>query len=185
MRRLFVLAIAAASSLACAEEDPPPLYVDVNYQVRCVDCEPRSADDAARDVRAIDGELGFNVECSVTERSGDRLLTFRAAYMDAERPSRNYGISLVQANLEGGDPGGSCIVVVSEGNNTYEGGCTADEPDDGNPCQVELEAEDGIVTGTILCESVPNKNSAMITRHLVDPNSEDPAEFEVHGCRGL
>jgi hypothetical protein len=185
MRRLFVLAIAAASALACTEEDPPPLYVDVDYQVRCIDCEPRAADDAARDIRAIDGELGFSVECSVTERGGDRLLTFRAIYTDAERASRSYGISLVQANVEGGDPGGSCLVVVTEGSNTYEGDCSADEPDEESPCQVELEAEDGIVVGSILCEGVPNKNSSMSTRHVVDPNSEDPAKFEVHGCRNL
>jgi len=185
MRRLFVLAIIAVTALACSEENPPPLYVDVNYQVRCIDCEPRAADDSPRDVRAIDGESGFDVACSITERGGDRLLTFSAIYMDAERPSRSYGLSLVQANLDGGDPGGSCLVVVSEGNNTYEGGCTAEDPDDEDPCQVELEAEDGIVTGTILCAEVPNKNSSMITRHLVDPNTEDPAEFEVHGCRNL
>jgi hypothetical protein len=185
MRRLLAFAAVAACTIACADEDPPPLYVETDYQVRCIDCEPRAADDVVRHVRALDGQDGFRVECTVTEREGDRLLTFSAVYTDPERPNRSYSFGVVQANIDAADPGGSCRVTVSEGNNSYEGDCTADSPNDEEPCELQLELEDEIVIGSVLCENVPNKNTAMITRHLVEPNGDEPAEFEVHGCRGL
>lgn len=185
MRRLIALAFIAASSLACAEEDPPPLFVDLDYQVRCIDCEPRAADDAVRRVMALDGEDGFSVDCNVARREGDRLVTFTAAYTDEERSRNSYSFGVIQANLDASGPGGSCRVVAVEGDNSYEGKCTGGDPSEEEPCRVELEAEDDIVMGSVLCENIPNRNSAMITRHLVAPNSESAARFEVHGCRGL
>ena len=185
MRRLLALAIAATFAVACTEEDPPPLYVDVDYQVRCVECEPIAPDDAVRRVQALDGEEGFTVDCSVARRSGDRLLSFSASFVDPGASRNNFSIGLSQVNLDRADPGGSCSVSVSEGDNSYEGKCTAGDPTSEEPCQVELEAEDGIVMGSVLCEHMPNRNAAMITRHLVAPSSESAARFEVHGCRGL
>lgn len=185
MRRLIVLALAVASSPACTEHDPPPLFVDVDYQVRCIDCQPLAPDDAARSVQALDGEAGFRVECNVARREGDRLVTFTAAHGDEESPRNNYSFGMLQANLDSSNRGSGCRVVVAEGNNTYEGRCTSGDPDSDQPCRVELEVEDGIVLGTVLCEGVPNKNTAMFTRHVVAPNSQSAARFEVHGCRGL
>jgi hypothetical protein len=185
MRRLLILAIAANFSFACADEDPPPLYVDVDYQVRCIECQPIAPDDAVRRVDALDGERGFAVECNVTRREGDRLLTFNAAYTDPDEARNNYSIGLIQVNLDGAGPGNSCRVTVVEGNNSYEGLCTNDDPSSEQPCRVELEAEDGIVMGSVLCENVPNRNQSMLTRHLVAPNSQSAARFEVHGCVDL
>jgi hypothetical protein len=185
MRGSSVLASSAVLALlACAEQDPPPLYVDVDYQVRCIECDPRAPDDAARRVRALDAEAGFTVECRVEESRGDRLLTFSVRYEDKADDSNSYGLSLVQANLDAADPGGSCRVTVFEGSNTYEGHCSA-ELAAGVTCQVELGAEAGIVTGSILCREVENKNAPGYKRHVVAPSSTDPAEFKVHGCVGL
>lgn len=185
MRRLLALAIVAVLPLACSEEDPPPLYVDVDYQIRCIDCMPLAADDEVRRIQALDGEAGFRTECNIARREGDRLITFEAAYTDPDEARNSYSIGIVQANLDASDPGGACRVVTAEGNNTYEGKCTGGDPTGEEPCRVELEAEDGIVMGSVLCEHVPNKNTSMFTRYLVAPNSESPARFEVHGCRGL
>lgn len=185
MRRLLVLAFAAAFSSACTEEDPPPLYLEVDYQVRCFDCQPVAPDDAVRRVQALDAQDGFRVECNVAERSGGRLLSFTAAYTDAEASRNNYSFGVFQANLDEANPGSACRIVVSEGSNTYEGACTASEPSDDEPCRLEVEEADGIVMGSVLCEHVPNRNAATVTRHLVAPNSESAARFEAHGCRGL
>jgi hypothetical protein len=185
MRRLLILAIAATCSFACADEDPPPLYVDVDYQIRCIECQPIAPDDMVRRVDALDGERGFAVDCNVTRREGDRLLTFSAAYTDGQEARNNYAIGLVQVNLDGAGPGSACRVTVTEGNNGYEGLCTNDDPTADLPCRVEIEEEGGIVMGSVLCENVPNKNSSMLTRHLVAPNSQSAARFEIHGCVGL
>ena len=185
MRRSIALALAAASLLACTEQDPPPLFIDVDYQVRCIDCQPLAPDDAIRRVTVLDGESGFRVQCSVFRRGGDRRLSFSARYTDEESANANYSFGLDQANLDSANPGSGCLVVVSEGNNTYEGKCTGGDPDADAPCRVELEEEDGIVMGSVLCEAIPNKNTGMFTRHVVAPNSQSAARFEVHGCRGL
>jgi len=186
MRCLIVLALVAASCLfACVEEDPAPLYMDLDYQVRCIDCEPRTPDDDPHEIEAIDGEGNFTIDCNATRRGGDRLVSFSALYRDPEREDDNFSISVVQANLDSGDPGGSCRLGVTEGDNRYEGKCTAGDPTTEEPCQIELEEEDGIVSGSLLCDNVPNLSSTLITRYVVEPGSSDPVEFEVHGCSGL
>jgi hypothetical protein len=183
--RLLVLALALVPCvLACTSEDPAPLFVDTDYQVRCVDCEPQAADDPARHVEAIDGERNFSIECSVHARGDDQVMTFSAAYRDPERESRNYSFSVIQANLDG-DPGSSCRVSVSEGANTYEGPCTAGEPSAEKPCSVELESEHGVITGTVRCENIPNRNADTVKRHVVAPGSRDPVELHIEGCTGL
>jgi hypothetical protein len=175
-----------ASLSGCTEEDPAPLYIDVRYQVRCIDCEPRAPDDPVRDVELLDGELGFTVECSVVQRGDDQLLNFRAAYIDDDRPSSNFSLRMEQVTLDDNDPGPDCRVTVAEGANSYRGECTTEEPDGAAPCQIDLRVEEKIVFGEVFCDGVPNRTNAMTARHLVAPGTEDePAEFELHGCTGL
>jgi hypothetical protein len=186
MRCLTVLAFVAAACLsACVEEDPAPLFVDLDYQVRCLDCEPRTPDDDPHRIQALDGEAGFTIECNATRRSGDRVLSFSANYIDAERESDNFSISVIQANLDSDDPGTSCRLVVTEGDNRYEGKCTGGAPTPEEQCQLEIGEEDKIVSGELRCDHVPNLSSTLITRYVVEPGSDDPVQFEVHGCSGL
>lgn len=182
---LAALCHAACLLAGCAEEDPAPLYVQTEYQVRCLGCQPQAVDDRARVVQALDGENGFTIECSTNDRGGDRLVTFSAIYTDPEQESRSHSISIAQAALDGDDPGSSCTVTVTEGANTYEGRCTGDDPTEERPCRVELSAEGGVVSGTVLCEGIANRSAAMVTRHVVAPGTEEAVEFEVHGCLGL
>jgi hypothetical protein len=187
MHRLFALCLVAAPAAltACVTEDPPPLFVDVDYQVRCVSCSPRTADDAPHAVAALDGEDSFRVGCSAQHPGKDRLLTFSATYIDMKHPSNEYSIKVLQLDLDKTDPGAGCRVVVGEGENTYEGKCTSDTPTDDAPCQVKLKVKDGIVKGSLLCANIPNSSEASLTRHIVKPGTEQAAPVEVRGCVGL
>lgn len=188
MRRLLVCLVAAPALLAvtaCVRQDPAPLFVDMTYQVRCVDCTPRSVDDAPHAIAALNGEDGFAVSCRVQRPGKDRLVSFSATFKDAKHSDKNYSIKIRQADLDRADPGAGCLVDIAEGANTYEGTCTSGDPADDKPCQLKLSAKDGIVKGSLFCVNIPNRSENSLTRHIVSPDSTDPASFEVHGCVGL
>ena len=189
LRRFYLLLscfVALPGLLACSEEDPAPLFFKIDYQVRCIDCEPRSMDDPSRAIRGLDGERGFAVSCRATRQGGDRIATFSAMHTDTGDPANNYGITIDQVNLDGGDPGSSCRVSVTEGNNTYEGVCAPDEPEPPNaPCPVELELDGDVIQRSVYCDDIPNRSTTMITRYVVAPGEDAPADFEVQGCTGL
>lgn len=187
MRPLLVLSLVSTAALmACVNQDPAPLFFDMSYQVRCVDCMPVTTDNLARTVAALDGESGFSVACSAQQVGKNRLLTFSATLIDAKHESNNYSIKILQANLDKSDPGAGCRVVVGEGANTYEGLCTSDTPTPDQPCQISnLKDDNGIVKGELLCNNIPNRTDANTTRYVVAPGSTKPATFEVHGCVGL
>lgn len=185
MPRLIALCCALLPCLiACSEEDPAPLFFDIEYQVRCGGCDPVSADDPERDIRALDGERGFAVACSTMERGGDRLATFSAVFT-GDSASDGFGISVTQVNLDSKEPGPSCRVSVTEGINRYDASCTADEPSAESPCQVKVDLDDGVITGRLRCDNIPNRSSSVLTRDVVAPGTNEPAEFEVQGCSGL
>ena len=184
--RFYLLCfIALPGLLACSEEDPAPLFFKIDYQVACIDCEPRAMNDPARAIRGLDGERGFAVSCRARQQGGDRIVTFSAVHRDTSNPSSNYGITIDQVNLDSGDPGSSCLVSVIEGNNTYEGVCAEDEPDENAPCAVDIELDGEVIQGSIYCARIPNRSTTMITRHVTAPDEDAPADFEVQGCTGL
>jgi hypothetical protein len=187
MRRLLALSLVFAPvSLACATSDPAPVYVSINYQVRCIDCNPRAADDSAHTITALDGADGFDVACTTQQLAKGRLVTFSANLVDSAHPSKNYGIKILQADVEKSDPGSSCRVQVVEGSNTYEGRCGSAAPSADVPCQLnKLKVSNGVVTGKLLCDAIPNRNDSSVTRYLVAPGSTDPISLEVHGCPDL
>jgi hypothetical protein len=184
MRRLLALSLwAAPTLLACAKEDPPPQYVDIAYQMRCLDCQPIASDYSAHDVTAIDGEGEFDVSCRT--RGSKPALTFSVGHIDQKHESDSFQFRIVDASLTRGDPGGGCHVTVTEGNSTYEAPCTGGKPTAEKPCQLELKQADGVITGSILCRNIPNSLTPEIVRSLVKPGSDTAAKFELHGCESL
>ena len=185
MPRLTVLcAVLLPCLAACAEEDPAPLYFKVDYQVRCIDCDPLAMDDPERKIRGLDGERGFSVSCRSTVQGGDRYVTMSALHETSD-PASNYGITIAQVNLEADDPGGNCRVTVVEGNNTYEGVCSEDDPAPAGGCKVDIDVDGTTIQGSVFCNKIPNRSTTEFVRYVVAPSSDEPAEFEVQGCEGL
>ena len=183
MRRLLVLAVFFSCVLGCSKEDPAALFMDFNYQVRCIDCEPRSNDEPARDIRAVDGEDDLTLTCTLLDRGGERFVSFSLEHANEDADDGvDYSFALEQVNLASGDPGSGCRVKVKEGNNLYEGLCTGDDPTDDVPCQVEVEEEGDGIKGSVHCVHIPNKAQSTITRHIATPSTEKAAKFEVTGC---
>jgi hypothetical protein len=187
MRSLLALPLAVSLALCalvgCNETDPEALYVDVLYQLRCNDCEPRTADSPARDIHHLDGDQGFDLSC-VSEPTGDgRLISFWAEYTDPENEALDYSFEIDQAGLDGTAHGAACSVKVVEGATTYEGGCTKGDPTAEAPCKLSLKKEGDIVRGTVLCDQIPIQDMMNPFRYLRHPNSNRAAEIEVRGCK--
>ena len=170
----------------CTSQDSSPVFLDMEYQVRCITCEPRSPDNEKRSIMLLDGEEGHSVRCRIGERSGDRFLTFSMTFIDEVTESKNYGLDIFEANIDDNDPGNTCEVTVREGNNTYKGECTGSEPDEDATCQLEFAPEGDILRGSVLCLEMTNQVNNTTFRRVVKPGKKDEAaDFEIHGCSGL
>lgn len=175
-------ALAAAS---CTSDTTPIVYIGMAYQVRCLDCQPRVPDDNAHDVRAVDGEAGYNMACVARREDGTRRLTFSAEHKNNDS-ARNYTLQVRSARLAGEESDGPCEVRIIEGDNTYVAACSSDEPSSDRPCQVTTELKGDVVKGKIYCDKVPSEVSLTSVRYLVAPYTQsDPAEFELYGCAGI
>ena len=68
--RWLLLAIGVVTlgvgATSCSSTDPAPVFIDIDYQVRCLICEPRSPDDAKRQLMVLDGDQGYQVDCHVS-----------------------------------------------------------------------------------------------------------------------
>lgn len=189
MRWLLLFVTLAVTS--CSSADDPAVFIALDYQVRCLICEPRAPDDVKRQIMTLDGDQGYQVDCHVSIVGKDRVLSFSASY-DVEGTSMDHGIELLQAAYQDDDPGSKCLVRVRERSNRYVGKCTAGDPEPDAPCQVKIDVEDGIVKGTLFCDEFANEGIESSKRHLVHSDPEDPrasdltpATFEIHGCKGL
>jgi hypothetical protein len=172
---LAACALACLGLFGCNEEDPPALYLDLDYQLRCNDCEPRGNDGPVRDVQAVDGEGGNNLTCYYESN----LLTL-------ELEGSGFTFRILQARL-GDDPGEFCEIVVSEGSGSqYRGDCRGpDDDSSGAPCELEITNEGGVLSGTLLCTNIRHELTPEYERYVVAPMSDDPVEFTVQGCSGL
>lgn len=186
-----LLAVVTLAVTSCSSTDAPAVFIELDYQVRCLICEPRAPDDAKREIMTLDDDQGYQVDCHVSTVGKDRVLSFSAVY-DAPDSVMDHSIELLQAAYEGDDPGSKCLVRVREKSNRYIGKCTGGDPTPDAPCQVEVHVSDGIVKGTLFCDEFANEAIKSSKRHLVisdasDPDAPDlvPATFEIHGCRGL
>jgi hypothetical protein len=174
-RLLVACALSCVVLFGCNKEDPPALYLDVAYQLRCIDCEPRGSDGPIRDVQVVDGEDGANLTCYLQ----NNLLTL-------ELEGSGFTFRILQARLDD-DPGEFCEIVVSEGTGSqYRGDCRG--PDDDSsvaPCELDLENDNGVLSGTLLCNNIRHELTPEYERYVVAPMSEEPVEFTVQGCTGL
>lgn len=172
-RSLFALASALLLT-ACNEENPAALFADVAYQVRCLDCEPRVADDPARELAVVDGEQGTSLRCeSVNGR------------VSLEVVAPGYAFKVIDARL-GNDPGDQCEVRITEGVNEFRGSCKPDGASGSAPCEVELTRSGSGFDGTVLCKQIRHHRTASLFRYVVSPGTTDePAAISAQGCVGL
>jgi hypothetical protein len=175
------LAFVAGLATGCTELDDPPVWVDFNYQVRCVDCVPMSFNDDPHQIQALDGDDGLDTSCIAEDGRIALEVTF-----DAEGDNDDWSFQLDGAEVGEDSPGNGCSVTVSEGVSEYTGGCTADDPSVEAPCQVELSKDDYVVSGTIFCKRIPNIAEQTVTRYVTRPGSDSmPFEIEIQNCEGL
>jgi hypothetical protein len=179
-----VVSLAATVSLAsCTSDDAPPLFMEMNYQLRCGDCDSNLPNDPIREVDRLDGEDDYEIDCIVSKSGDKRQISISMKHADPD-----YKIGISQAFFEQNDPGSECEVTATEAGNTYVGKCSAAAPTEARPCQLSFEVSHGIVTGSVLCKRIANpRQSPPTTRFLVEglSTTDKPAKFEVHGCRGL
>ena len=173
------------AAVSCTSDTTPIVYIGMAYQVRCLDCQPRVPDDNAHDVRAVDGESGYNMSCVASRDGGTRRVTFSAEHKNDDS-ARTYTVSVRNARLAAAESDGICEVRIIEGDNTFVAACGTDEPSSDRPCQVTTELKGGVIKGKIFCDKVPSEASLSSVRYLVAPYTQtDPAEFELYGCAGL
>jgi len=177
--------VCALGWSACKSEEEPPVYLETEYQLRCLDCQPSTSDEPERDIALLNGEFDFTVTCDVTRVGGERSMTLTAAYKARSSEDR-YGFRITRGDIDSKEQTDECEVQVLEGANTYEGICTGDDPSDDKPCKVTFKPDGEIVEGTMYCDKVKLLGAPSNFRYLVDPGSSDkPAKFEVHNCSGL
>jgi len=179
---LGLAVVVGFGALSCKSESTPPIYLDTDYQLRCLDCQPRTADEPEREVALLDGEFDWRVTCALSRISGNDSMNLVALH-ESERTSERYGIRVTRATVGEDEQSDECRVRITEGANTYEGACTSDEPSEDTPCQVEFEREGEIISGSVYCRRIPNMANLTSYRYLVDPGSNDKAaKLEVHNC---
>jgi hypothetical protein len=186
MRRLLILTFLLSPwFLACNSEDPAPLYMEGDFQLRCINCKPTAMDEKVHRVAALNGEGGYAVACSAIRDGADRVVSFSVEYVDPAGKQDDYSLQVAQVNVDGANPGGNCRVQANEGNNSFEGTCTGGTPTDQKPCAMKFGVEHGVVMGSIECATIPNRADKQIRRYLVKPGGKKPAEFSIEGCTGL
>jgi hypothetical protein len=174
--------LALCALVGCNETDPEALYIDALYQLRCIDCEPRTNDGRLRDIHHLDGDDGFDLSCATESTSDGRLISFLAEYTDPDSEAEDYAFQIDQAGLDDTAHGAACSVKVLDSGSTYKGRCTKGDPTAEAPCKVSLQREGDIVRGTVLCDRIPIQDMMNPFRYLRRPNSNRPVEVEVRGC---
>lgn len=199
-RFLLGLVVVPGLLLGCGE-DPPPLFADVRWHVQCR-CHGMCSGIDPRDVNNIDGEDGHSISCSVRERDGQNVLTFRAQH------ESGYYLEIRDAEFSGSGAavsGSRCTVRIQESGNTYQGPCGSSAPGDAQPCQItniELgEDMDGFpqISGEMLCLELQSSTDSTIRREVTAPHSPidssdsmcrtfpetQPVIFRLVNCTGL
>jgi hypothetical protein len=160
--------------------------VKVDYQVRCLDCEPRAPDDPPHRIRAVDGEAGFRTACTRDDFGGTGMYSIAVETNERQvNGNEGYALEIRQLALGAANAERGCRVSLREGPNTYEAKCGEDPPDASVPCQLIARGERGLLLGSLWCDGIPNSISGALRRSVVAPGSREPAELEVHGCPGL
>jgi len=183
---LGLVVVCGLGAFACKSESDPPVYLDAEYQLRCLDCTPATADSPEHEIQLLDGEFDWRVECDVRSIGGRPTLTVNAQYLPG-RESDEYGFKFTRVAIgEDEEQTDVCTIAVTEADNTYEAGCTSGDPTGDKRCQVSFERKDEIVEGTVYCNKIPNPRFLQTYRYLVGPGSMTRgAKIAVHNCEGL
>jgi hypothetical protein len=187
MRSICLPLLLGLGLAACTSDTTPSIYVSVAYQVRCLDCQPAGPDDTAHDIKVVNGEDGYTLECSVQKVDNVRRVTFSVEHLEGDKSSGDHLFRVSSGNLDADESDLACEIKIVEGANTYEGRCSSDPPaDSGGPCQAKFSVENGVIKGGVYCTAIPNTANLSTTRYLVAPATRtDLASFEIHGCSGL
>jgi hypothetical protein len=183
---LIGLVSGAFSLPACSSDTTPVVYIELAYQVRCLDCDPRAPDYTEHNIKHVDGEAGYAMACSVTKLDGARRVTFSATHIDPMNSSTDHSLKVSLANIDGDDTDRPFDVRILEGATTYVGSGTSDSPSDSQPCQARFTVKDNVINGGLYCAHIPSDSDIANNRYVVAPaTSSDPAPFKLYGCQGL
>ena len=172
------------SLAACTSDTTPAIYMEMGWQVRCIDCGRSAQDDVPRTVKNVSGEAGFTLDCDVRKVSGTRRVDFSIDHPSTDQDDK-YGIAISLGNLDTEDTEDVCVRVY-EGDSTYTYECPSEDASFANPCKASFTIKDKIIEGDVKCDNVPNQGTNEITRSVVTPGSRtDAAHFKLYGCAGL
>lgn len=200
-RSLLGLLVALPALLLACGEDPPPLFADIRWHVQCR-CHGMCSGIDPRDINNLDGEDGHEISCSVRERDGQNVLTFRAEH------ESGYFIEIRDAEFSGSGgavSGSRCTVRIRESGNDYAGRCGSSLPSEAQPCRItnlEIgEDEDGFpqISGEMICLEIPSVTDSTVRREVTGPNGRidtsgdmcrtfpdtEPVIFRLVNCTGL
>ncbi len=182
----------------CGDPHAGALFADIQYSTRCDNgggCPGRADHDIC----------GFNnsdpcesvpgtpvISCSVVETETTRTISFTAR----QGSGFSIGIANLQVPITGGSStGGACRVTVSEGANSYRGGCGGSPPSEAQPCQItDVTFSDDMgnaeLEGKIFCQELANvaqpSLSIEVTAIGAGPMSaSSPGRFRISNCDGL
>lgn len=181
------IALAAGSALSsCGTNTPPPVYVEVTWQVRCLrfDGTPMTSGCTEPPVRAVYGYNGTDqqrVACSIAETGMIRTINFTAAGRGADGVAFSIGLSNASIPTTGGTPGGACSFTFSDGN-IYTAPCGGAEPSPAQPCQVrnitfgELDGS-STMQAEVYCVEAPATADSTIHRGVSEAGSGEGQEM--------
>lgn len=181
------LALAAVGS-SCTTTGPAGVYADIQYAVRC-EAMGMCPGTVMRDINGFNGTDGLRVSCNVVETATQRILSFSATSRST------FGMSVMNATFArgGGSPSGAgCVVEVQDSPNTFRGDCGGAPPSAVQPCQIssvvftrEAETGSSLITGQMICASLPNRADATILREVTSAGSAAaPLTFNLYDCTG-
>ena len=205
MLRLTVAAALSLALAACSGDDPPPLFIDMQWQVQC-DIARGCTGIPARDVFGGNGQDGVNMTCTISETvENNQVINFSA------RRGNEFGLQIQNATVPaGGGPllGSACRATIWESDNTYSGACGAGAPTGGciedprtsggavcnQPCRLYdltiTSLADGLVDALFYCQGLPLTADRTVVREITNPDpaadgasaASFPVTIKLEGC---
>ncbi len=180
---------------ACNNTDPPRLYAEASWKMRCpsadeiaMGCAAGCSEGMDRGVANFTGEDGALISCRVTETADQRFVSFSITTPSGQRLAfQNVGF------LRSGGTATSGTVRLYE-DNEYVGVVGGAPPSNAQPCQITdaqfvLDEGEPTVQGHVYCRMMRAEASMTLCRGLSATGgiatSTQGASFKVAGCAGL
>jgi len=195
MRRLLSLSILVLA--ACGDPNANKLFADTRWAVR----NSGGTQVFDHDANDFSGKNGISVSCNAPLMGGSRTLNMTVACAAGGCGNATNGtIEIINATFPAGatSPAAGCTMRVSEGVNTYQGGCGGSAPAPGQPCQItevrfytDTDTMLPTLQGNVLCTDIPNATSPsdpVLARNVtfIGPTGGAmPATFRITNCRGI